>query len=656
MPHDPPARWPVSPLLHDVTGAARKSARRAPWWRVVTCLALTLAALPSCRSPLGVDNVGADKVRAQLEASVLTGDEPSASTRQTVAMLGLQETWEDDPDAALVQLRELAMLEDDRNIWFALAELHFVRARDTGRRSEYMASTVSAWWYLTSKHLGSPADPFDRRFRLAADLYNRSLVRALRDEESTDDSIRFTPGLFELPGGSIEVSSDRSHISWDPGLITRVVPADDLIVRGFDVRIRDYGLGAPFVGVGENKDPSTPETRYLPARLSISGTAFLRVEDRPESWADGTLKASLEIYGDDEVPTVDIDGRTVPLESDLTASLAYSLETSHAWDFELAGFMGEVLNYKTGMFMLRPYVPGKIPVVLVHGTASSPARWAPMFNGLLADPVVRSRCQFWFFTYNTGNPVAYSGALLREALKDIVHALDPQGLDPALQQIVVMGHSQGGLLTRMTATTTGNVIWDALTKVPLADFDLDPEARTLIERTLFWDRVPEVTRVIFLATPHRGSFLTTGWIGSIAASLVSIPKQLGGTISDFVTRNREKFPPELRDKIPTAVDNMKPDNPFLMALASIPIDPAVRRHSIIAIEENVEPPLGDDGVVQYTSAHLDDSDSEFVVRSGHSCQANPLVIREVRRLLRLQVSTWDAERTAAGLPIVGTKP
>jgi len=663
MPHDDPAQAHSPPLqsrMARLIPARRRprltAARRMTWLRGAAALILTLTALSSCRSPLGVDYVGADRVRTQLEASVLTGDEPTASTRQTVAMLGLAETWEDDPDAALEQMRALALLERDRPLWFALAELHFVRARDTGERGQYLASAVCAWWYLTSTHMDSPADPFDRRFRLACDIYNRSLVRALRSEESEGDSIRFKPGEFRLPGGSVGVTLDRSHFPWDPKLITRIVPADDLQVRGFEIRIRDFGLGAPFVGVGENKDPSTPETRYLPARLSVSGTAFLRIEDRPEAWSDGSLTATLELYSDNEVPSVDLDGRKVPLESDLTASLAYSLETSRAWDFELSGFMGEVANYKTGMFMLRPYVPGKIPVVLVHGTASSPARWAPMFNGLLADPVVRSRCQFWFFTYSTGNPVAYSGDLLRESLRDIVHTLDPQGLDPALKQIVVMGHSQGGLLTRMTATTTGNVIWDAMTKVPLADFDLDPEARALIERTLFWQRVPDVTRVIFLATPHRGAFLTTGWIGSFAASLVSIPKQLGGTISDFVTRNKEKFPPELRDKIPTAVDNMKPDNPFLKALGSIPIDPAVRRHSIIAIEEDVQPPEGDDGVVQYTSAHLDDADSEFVVRSGHSCQANPLVIREVRRILRLQVATWDEERAAAGLPRVGIKP
>ncbi|MCA9422416.1 MAG: hypothetical protein KC592_15450, partial [Nitrospira sp.] len=42
---------------------------------------------------------------------------------------------------------------------------------------------------------------------------------------------------------------------------------------------------------------------------------------------------------------------------------------------------------------------------------------------------------------------------------------------------------------------------------------------------------------------------------------------------------------------------------------------------------------GNDGVVAYKSAHLEGMESEFVVRSGHSCQSNTHTIQEVRRIL-----------------------
>ncbi|HTL74045.1 MAG TPA: alpha/beta hydrolase, partial [bacterium] len=68
-------------------------------------------------------------------------------------------------------------------------------------------------------------------------------------------------------------------------------------------------------------------------------------------------------------------------------------------------------------------------------------------------------------------------------------------------------------------------------------------------------------------------------------------------------------------------------------LADIPTAPGVKANSIIAIKGNDQPPQGEDGVVKYTSAHVDYAESEFIVRSGHSCQMNPLTIEEVRRIL-----------------------
>ena len=78
---------------------------------------------------------------------------------------------------------------------------------------------------------------------------------------------------------------------------------------------------------------------------------------------------------------------------------------------------------------------------------------------------------------------------------------------------------------------------------------------------------------------------------------------------------------------------MSPDNPGLLALADIPLAPGITGHSIIAIKGDEKPPDGEDGVVKYTSAHIDYVESEFIIRSGHSCQGHPLVIEEVRRIL-----------------------
>jgi pimeloyl-ACP methyl ester carboxylesterase len=164
----------------------------------------------------------------------------------------------------------------------------------------------------------------------------------------------------------------------------------------------------------------------------------------------------------------------LPLEYDSTTALAYSLEISQFWDFELAGFRLGSLNpleevAPDGLFLMAPYHPGRVPVVLVHGTASSPARWAELVNEVMGDPKLNHRVQFWFFTYPTGNPILLSGANLRESLATTVAELDPDGKDPALNNMVVIGHSQGGLLTKLQAVDSGTSFWENVSDKPIEE-------------------------------------------------------------------------------------------------------------------------------------------------------------------------------------------
>jgi hypothetical protein len=89
--------------------------------------------------------------------------------------------------------------------------------------------------------------------------------------------------------------------------------------------------------------------------------------------------------------------------------------------------------------------------------------------------------------------------------------------------------------------------------------------------------------------------------------------------------------------LPTSLDNMTPGNPTLTTLEQRPIAPGVSAHSIIAVRGD-GPPGGGDGVVNYSSAHLEDVESELVVRSGHSAQKAPASIEEVRRILLLHTA------------------
>jgi pimeloyl-ACP methyl ester carboxylesterase len=215
-----------------------------------------------------------------------------------------------------------------------------------------------------------------------------------------------------------------------------------------------------------------------------------------------------------------------------------------------------------------------------------------------------------------------------------VRALDPERRDLALEQMVVIGHSQGGLLAKLSAVDSGDRFWRNASEKPLAELDAEPDERTVIERSMFFTPLPFVKRVVFIATPHRGSYLTLQRLGRWVAGFVELPNAVSQITYDFALRNRDDLLIRDMDRPATAIDNMTPGNPFLKTLRTLPVAPGVAAHSIIAVQGTGLAHEGADGVVKYTSAHLPDVESERVVRSSHSCQGHPDTIEEVRRILR----------------------
>src|SRR4030095_10708527 len=141
---------------------------------------------------------------------------------------------------------------------------------------------------------------------------------------------------------------------------------------------------------------------------------FVRLAHVSEGIATGRVEGQLELYPADQATSVDVATQTVPLELEPSATLAYVLEGSPVWRTELGGFLSARRRpFPEGLGMLHPYRRGRVPVVLIHGTVSSPARWADMVNELQNDPVLREHIQFWLFTYNTSHPILLSARHLR---------------------------------------------------------------------------------------------------------------------------------------------------------------------------------------------------------------------------------------------------
>jgi hypothetical protein len=203
--------------------------------------------------------------------------------------------------------------------------------------------------------------------------------------------------------------------------------------------------------------------------------------------------------------------------------------------------------------------------------------------------------------------------------------------------MVMIGHSQGGLLTKLMTINSGNRFWENVTEQPFESVEMAPETRELLREAMFFEPVPTLRRVVFIATPHRGSYQATGWILNLVRRLINLP---GTLVSQFQGLLQGPTFSHLGiSQLPTSVDNMSPGHPFLRALNDLPIDPGITAHSIIAVLG--DPPLigKTDGVVAYESAHIEGVASELVVRSGHSTQGHPDTVEEVRRILRAHVGS-----------------
>jgi pimeloyl-ACP methyl ester carboxylesterase len=591
-----------------------------------------------CQAPIGARHASPTVTYRQLHANVLSQNVPTPDTRLILRRYDQEQVFAATPDATLKLIHERALASHDRNELFALAELNYLAGNRLQRsvkpweprdaRDYYLASAVYAYFFLFGDARQPPPDGYDLRFRLACELYNNGLGWALTGRRSTNAVVVLAGGTRSLPFGSLPVELNTSGLPWPVEEFDRFLLANHFQVFGLSVRNRRNGIGVPLIAM-KMSDWGAAVSR------ATSTTAFLRITGSLADLDQGRCRATLECYSANTTANVQIGEQVVPLEGDTTAPVAYMMNQATFWQIGRLQFLSPVERIPTDVYLSQPYEPGKVPVVFVHGTFSSPVWWAEMANTLRADEELSARSQFWFFIYNSGNPVAFSADRLRMALKAKVQEFDPEGKDPALQQMVVIGHSQGGLLTKLTATDTGQRLWEAMTtNRPAADLKLTPEQRALLKRHTVYEPLPFVKRTIFIATPHRGSFRAGWFMRGLARRFITLPYDLVDAAEEFLRLSDElQLPREFRGQIPTSIDTMSPDNKWLLALADIPLAPGVAGHSIIAVRGNGDYRQGNDGWVTFQSAHVDYVESEFIVRSGHSCQSEPATIEEVRRIL-----------------------
>jgi pimeloyl-ACP methyl ester carboxylesterase len=367
------------------------------------------------------------------------------------------------------------------------------------------------------------------------------------------------------------------------------------------------GLGVPLVVERRRNDGDPVEARFFPERSFFAATAVLRF-DGPN--------AVLEFYNPLVETSVETAAGSLPLARDLSAPLAQTLDEAPRTSF--SGFIEPGQATTTArLTILDPYQPGKVPVVLIHGLFSDPLSWADLVNDLRTAPEFSKQFQLWVFRYPTGQGFLQSAAALRQELRAAVEQIDPEGSDPALRQMVLIGHSMGGLVAKLQATHSDDLIWNRLASIPLEEIATDESTRALLAENCFFEPAPYVARVVFIASPHCGSLRSSEFVGRGASLLVEPSPRQAAIHEQLVRDNPGVFNPQFERRFPTSIDMLRPNSPLLAAMQQMRIGEHVLLHNIVGVSHPVSLDGPSDGVVSVHSASHPGCQSVLAVGASH---------------------------------------
>ncbi|RMG00971.1 MAG: hypothetical protein D6741_05925 [Planctomycetota bacterium] len=584
---------------------------------------------------------------------------PSDRTMQFLRRYDLVEDLDGSPEALLEKVRATIEVDPSPEKVYAYAELSHWAAKQVEKSDPkraldlYGGAVLYAYRYLFDDSLAKWRNPYDPQFRGACDLYNAALESGLRIV-CRDSGLK--PGYsyqVETAGGKWDIVCTISSSQWDVRDFGHFEFVSDYEIKGLRNHYVNYGLGVPLIAVRDEYEAQPKVAKYYPPDLSFPVTAFLRPGDvgtgrhSASRLPGATHRAVVELYDPIVRNDLELAGRRVPLQSDLTTPLAYFLSKPELGALATVGLLRPDVMFLErptgdesimGLYMVQPYQPGKIPVIMVHGLWSSPMTWMQMFNDLRADPKIRQNYQFWFYLYPTAEPFWVTAAKFRKDLQELRETVDPQHREPTLDRIVLVGHSMGGLVSRLQTIDSGNDFWQLVSDRPIDELKLDPETRKELEETFFFQANPSIRRVITIGTPHRGSEFsneTTQWL---ASWLIRLPKKLIQTQQRLFRENKDLLKPDSLLEITDSIESLSPKCPAFDVILAGHKAPWVVYHNIIGVlpqDKWIGRIAGEgDGVVQYASAHVDDAASELVVPADHvAVHAHPLAILEVRRIL-----------------------
>ncbi|MDZ4403275.1 alpha/beta fold hydrolase [Prosthecobacter sp.] len=411
--------------------------------------------------------------------------------------------------------------------------------------------------------------------------------------------------------------------------------AAEVKLHGFDRAVAHDGLGVPVV-MAQNDPRRVAGPFHPPNGEFLPATAVLEF---PAAAPGQPAEARLRFYNPLVVSELKMGRHSQPLAENLTAALQFSLTDStldeNGPDKLSPSASGED---ESQLFFLNRYDSTKVPVVFVHGMRSGPSVWKNAVNELFADPKLRRRYQPACFVYPSKLSIPASAARLRELLKASRDRLDPGHHDAGFGRMVLVGHSMGGLLTRMQVIDSDSDFWRSFFTASPEKMagQIDAKTQRMLKEGLFFERQTNIKTVVFISTPHQGSVLANnGILRTLVKLILFLPKTARQRLKALTKLPAVFIHPTLRsfhDWGVEGTENLATKHPYFIALARHPA--GVPFHSIIATRGKVDYRNGSDGIVPYWSAHLDEAASETIVPYPHGCLEKPGTVQAVMKILK----------------------
>ncbi|AIF47968.1 esterase/lipase family protein [Dyella japonica] len=394
-------------------------------------------------------------------------------------------------------------------------------------------------------------------------------------------------------------------------------------------RFTTPGYGVPLVGWRAPCRDRPICKLYPPDGVTRALTAWVEPGD------DGV--AQLVVTGTRKHPEMAIGHRSVPLASDFSAPYAALFDRSHINRLALWNLLGgSQFAQEEGLYLLQDYDPAKTPVIMVHGLGRSPLIWARLTNLIDGTPELRARYQVWHIVYPTNTPVLLNRMYVQRMMDRAWQVLDPDGTAPAHQDMVLVGHSMGGVISRLMVSDSNDVVWKAVFDIPPEGLKGTPADIATLDSVFRFHPYPGVSRVIFLATPHLGSPLADSFVGWLALRVVHAHAPELEALHRVVAENGTHENPLLAQDYAShglsSISTLRAAQPVSRAAQSLMPAAGVRYYTFAGDLPGTTPP--GDGIVPLKSAVIPGAVSTTIVKDGHQLYLNDEVLAKILDILR----------------------